>query len=73
MCFFSKPEMPDIPAPPPLPKASPQAFDTEQQRARFGLEELRRRAALSGRRQTIKTSPLGIVGNTSGGKKLLGA
>ena len=72
MCFglFEKPKAPDIPAPPPLPEVKPPIKQTKRA---FGLQALRARAALAGRKSTIKTSPLGVVAPLRvTGKKLLG-
>ena len=77
MCLdglFGSPKQPDLPTPPPLPEANPQAFNTQQNQAAFGLQAFRRRAAAAGRQQTIRTSPLGLTGqSTTAGKRLLGA
>lgn len=77
MCLdglFGTPKKPDLPTPIPLPEANPQVFNTRQNQAMFGLEAFRRRASTLGSRQNIKTSPLGITGQSVvSGKKLLGA
>ena len=72
MCFdfFKAPKAPDHPAPSPIPEPP----DIPQAAQEFGLQAFRRRAALAGRKQTIKTSPLGIMGQPmTAGKQLLGA
>ena len=76
MCFFKTPSMPKAPTPapaPPIPQmVAPIEANTEARAA--GEDERRRRAAASGRSDTILTGGSGLAeGPQTGGKKLLGA
>ncbi|WP_245791001.1 hypothetical protein [Desulfovibrio litoralis] len=68
----SSPSMPEVaPAPTPPPVVAP--ISADQDAARAGDNERKRRLAASGRSDTILTGGLGDTGTaTAGGKKLLG-